>query len=369
MLARPVNIFTWQVAGGLDRSWGAAGWAGGCVRLRRPAGADRGSRADGMEPRPGGSAAGRRRGGGLPGGGAAAAAHGWALAGRPHGLPGLGSVLLATAGWIGSYAHVLLWAYTLQVIVLLLVAPLFLLLGRPGQLLSAAWLAGDGGQRRGGRGWRWLRPVTSSVVGPALVPVVLGVTSLLGWSLRHQPVYLALHVLLLAVGLLIAAPLAGADAATTSLSVAAVTFVGFLELLLDAVPGMVLRLKTQLLAPGWFVGVHRPWGPTPLGDQRGRRRPVRRGDPASRGAALTEGRRPCPLVIDFSWPLLTNHGLREHHQRAGDAPSRVSLLLGPRFAKGEFFRDGCLQLAHRASAAASRQPARACICISYMEHV
>lgn len=186
-------------------------------------------------------------------------------------LPGLGSVLLATAGWIGSYAHVLLWAYTLQVIMLLLVAPIFLLLGRPGRLLSAAWPAGHAGQQRGGRGWRWLRPVTSPVIGPALVPVVLGVvlfTSLLGWSLRHQPVYLALHVPLLAVGLLIAAPLAGADGAMTSLSVAAATFVGFLELLLDAVPGMVLRLKTHLLAPGWFVRVHRPWGPTPLGDQR-----------------------------------------------------------------------------------------------------
>ncbi|MGF7239358.1 MAG: cytochrome c oxidase assembly protein, partial [Frankia sp.] len=45
-------------------------------------------------------------------------------------------------------------------------------------------------------------------------------------------------------------------------------FLGFLELLLDAIPGILVRLRNDLLAPGYYGVLHRPWGPSPMSDQR-----------------------------------------------------------------------------------------------------
>jgi putative membrane protein len=33
-------------------------------------------------------------------------------------------------------------------------------------------------------------------------------------------------------------------------------------------PGIVLRLRTDLIAPGYYLHLHRPWGPGPASDQR-----------------------------------------------------------------------------------------------------
>jgi hypothetical protein len=42
---------------------------------------------------------------------------------------------------------------------------------------------------------------------------------------------------------------------------------GLLEFLLDAVPGIVLRLHSGLLAAGYWTTLHRPGGPEPMDDQ------------------------------------------------------------------------------------------------------
>jgi putative copper resistance protein D len=44
-------------------------------------------------------------------------------------------------------------------------------------------------------------------------------------------------------------------------------FFGVLELLLDAAPGIFVRLRHGLLAPDYYASVHRTWGPSPLNDQ------------------------------------------------------------------------------------------------------
>jgi len=54
----------------------------------------------------------------------------------------------------------------------------------------------------------------------------------------------------------------------TSLALAIAVAVGLAEFLLDAVPGMVVRLRTHLLAPEYWGTLHRPWGPSPLTDQQ-----------------------------------------------------------------------------------------------------
>jgi putative membrane protein len=174
-------------------------------------------------------------------------------------LLGLGSLLLATVGWVGVYATSLFWMYTVQFLALLLLAPVLMAFGRP---LALARLAQP--DRLG-----WLDRLANPLVGPALVPVLtlfVFFTPLLRWSLEDAAVGGLLRVALVAVGLVFALPLAGEGRDSGSIAVAAAVFVGFLELLADAVPGILVRLHDQLLTT-YFADLHRGWGLSPLIDQ------------------------------------------------------------------------------------------------------
>lgn len=178
---------------------------------------------------------------------------------------GLGTLLVATCGWVGVYSPVLLWAFAVHVLLLLLVTPVLLTLGRPVTLLRTAGLTAAR------RLPRRLRPLTNPMIGPILVPLAISVvffSAVLPLSLQHSSVYHLVDVGLLVTGMLVAVPLAADGADLPTLAVAAAMLVGFMELLVDAVPGIVLRLRTHLLAPGYFLSLGRPWGPTPMQDQR-----------------------------------------------------------------------------------------------------
>src|SRR5205823_2969821 len=108
---------------------------------------------------------------------------------------GLLVTVVATMGWAGRYAHVLLAAFATQALVLLLLAPALLATGAPLALAARA-----------------------------LPPP---------WGGRISRV-----------------------------------FAGLLELLLDAIPGFVLRSETHLLGTGMWPGLMRPWGASPLRDQQ-----------------------------------------------------------------------------------------------------
>jgi putative copper resistance protein D len=177
---------------------------------------------------------------------------------------GLLVLLVATAGWLQTWSRSLLWVYTAQVLVLLLVVPLLLVLGRPVTLLRNA--------RNSSRPLPApLRMLSSPIVGPALIPIVTAAvffTPLLDASMRHVAVGWLVRIALVAIGVLFALPLAGEDDADAlPLALAFAAFVGLIELLADSVPGMVMRLRTHVLDPSWF-GIGRHWGPSALGDQQ-----------------------------------------------------------------------------------------------------
>ncbi len=175
---------------------------------------------------------------------------------------GLVVVLFATVGGLGVYARVLFGAFTVQVLVLLVGAPLLLAAGRPLELFRAV-------RRREGRS-RVEEVLANPLLGPAALPVLTALvffSPALDAALREPAVGAAVRVLLLAAGLVFALPLLGDNVPRTSLAVALAAFVGFFELLLDAVPGIVLRLHATLLTP-WFAELHRTWGPSPLIDQQ-----------------------------------------------------------------------------------------------------
>ena len=191
-------------------------------------------------------------------------------AGRPwprvRDLSFAAGVLLAlwlTCGFPAVRGEQLEWVWTYQVLALLLVVPVLLVLAQPVALARAA----HGPGRTGARVLGW---VGHPAVAPLYVPVLAGLLFFGGLgqlSLESAWAAGALHVLLLAVGALVALPLVDREDSRSSLAVGAALAVGVVELLLDAVPGIVLRLETHLTVT-WF-GVDRPaWSPSWLADQQ-----------------------------------------------------------------------------------------------------
>ncbi|MGN6333197.1 MAG: cytochrome c oxidase assembly protein [Motilibacteraceae bacterium] len=182
---------------------------------------------------------------------------------------GLGSVVLVTSSFLGAYAGRLMWVYATQVSLLLTLVPVLVMAGRPLTLVRAA----GGGTRvldgvLGSRPWRAL---TSPLVGPLLVPLAITAvffTPLMADSLRHPWVLALTQLGLLAVGAVLAVPLVGEAGAETSALIAVAVLVGILELILDAIPGLVVRLRTHVLAPAYWTSFPRPWGAHALGDQQ-----------------------------------------------------------------------------------------------------
>jgi putative membrane protein len=201
------------------------------------------------------------------------------LAARARGLrrpPGRDAVLLGglllglwvTGGFLQARDGQLMWIWTVQQLLLLLVVPIVLLAGRPAELVPrlrgpASWLSRVAGSRA-------VRVASSPLLGPLYVPVLCGLLFFGGlgdWSLRSPVGGWLLHLFLLALGALIALPLVQGSVRTSSLAVGAALAVGGLELLVDAVPGIVLRLETHLTMAHFGAG-RPPWAPSWLADQQ-----------------------------------------------------------------------------------------------------
>jgi putative membrane protein len=177
---------------------------------------------------------------------------------------GVASLLLVTLGPLGGHAHTALWVYTVQVLVLLLGTPVVLAYGRPLALAVDA-LSPTASARVLRARTSWLaRAVANPAIGPLVVPVVLGViffSPVLSVTLEHEWAYELMQLVLVGIGLLIAIGLVGDGAERdSSLALAATVAIAFIELLFDAVPGIVLRLRTHLVATAYWTRVHGGFG-------------------------------------------------------------------------------------------------------------
>jgi putative membrane protein len=182
---------------------------------------------------------------------------------------GLVLLLWTSCGFPQVYADSLYWVWTSQALTLWLAVPIVVLAGHPVQLARAL---GDGDRRinRVLRS-RFARVVGNPLVGPALVPILSGVLffgPLPGWSIAAPPAGWLLQLALLGVGGLMVSPLVGLDEDASSLAVGLSLAIGSFELVLDALPGILLRLHTGLVT-SWFDHRHRhSWSPGTLHDQR-----------------------------------------------------------------------------------------------------
>lgn len=186
-------------------------------------------------------------------------------------VAGLLLLAAATCGAVGVYAHALIWVFTVQLCLLLVVAPLLLAAGHPLALLRR--------DPRGDRG-RWLHrvadaPATRVLGAPGVGPLLLiGVTTAVyftpagPWAMRSAAGWQLLHAALLAAGLLLALPVVDRGIRLSSAAYGLMLALGFVEFLLDAVPGIVLRLDTHVLGSGYWSLAHPLWSGSLLADQQ-----------------------------------------------------------------------------------------------------
>lgn len=183
----------------------------------------------------------------------------------------LGLLLLvwSSCGFGQVYGRSLYWVWLSQTLMLWLAVPIIVLLGHPVQL--AQGLSGPDGWLTRVLRSRFVRLIDNPLVGPALVPVLsfaLFFGPLPEWTARSDGVDWGLQIVLVLIGALMVLPLAGLDEEASSLAVGLSLAIGAFELVLDAVPGIVLRLYNSLVSD-WFVyRAQWPWSPHPLRDQK-----------------------------------------------------------------------------------------------------
>lgn len=173
-----------------------------------------------------------------------------------------------SSGFPAARGPQLMWVWTAQQLALLLVVPAIVLSAQPLALARAV----SGGRPRA---LRLLASRPARLLGhPALsllyVPLLAGLLFFWGpgdLSLRSTAGTWVLHLLLLCVGAVITLPLVDAEDGRSSLAIGAAVAIGAIELLVDAIPGIVLRLETHLQMSAFATG--RPvWAPDALADQQ-----------------------------------------------------------------------------------------------------
>ncbi|MBS1672554.1 MAG: cytochrome c oxidase assembly protein [Actinobacteria bacterium] len=185
-------------------------------------------------------------------------------------LLGLGSYAWVSFGFLGTWSTQIRWAFTTRIALLLFVVPVLLTLGRPVSLARAV-LSARPRARVNGFLRSWLAKFFgNAIMAPVFTCLVFAVFfTPLAATLRMSPVAQGLtSVLVPVLGLLMVLPMAAHTVLRTGLFIVAEFLFAFVELLLDAIPGILLRLNDSVLdgvtrvvpgMPGWF--------PNPLHDQ------------------------------------------------------------------------------------------------------
>jgi cytochrome c oxidase assembly factor CtaG len=189
--------------------------------------------------------------------------------GLAFGAGGLGMLVLATMSFIGVYQGVLFYIRSVQTILLLLVVPLFLVLGAPLTLAIGA-LPRLGPRLDAAVHSRAARLLTFPAIPTVvlvLVPFVLYFSPWYAASLQHAPVRELTYLALLVPGFawfwlfLRVDPVPRAYPYLVGLWVSAAEVVG------DAALGLAVLASQSLLAGAYYRALARPWGPGLRSDQ------------------------------------------------------------------------------------------------------
>lgn len=182
---------------------------------------------------------------------------------------GLGVIVLATMSGVGVYQGVLFYVRAFQTILLLLVAPLFLAMGKPltvtiGALPRAGlWIAGAIRSRP-------VRTLTFPAITAGVLLVVPFLLYFTPWyvaGLRGGPVRELTFLALLAPGFVFFWTLLRVDPVPKAYPYVVTLWVTAVEVIGDAILGLAVIADQHLVAGPYYHALARPWGPSPATDQ------------------------------------------------------------------------------------------------------
>ena len=186
-------------------------------------------------------------------------------------LLGLGSYAWVSFGFLGAWSAELRWAFTTRIALLLFVVPMLVTLGKPVSLARTVLSARPRALMNGFlRSWI-AKFFGNAIMAPVFTCLVFAVFfTPLAAALRFSPVAQgAISAVVPVLGLLMVLPMAAHTVARTSLFIVAEFLFAFVELVLDAIPGVLLRLGTVVFdRAGAASGAMPLWFPNPLRDQQ-----------------------------------------------------------------------------------------------------
>jgi cytochrome c oxidase assembly factor CtaG len=182
---------------------------------------------------------------------------------------GLGALAVATMSVIGVYQGTLFYVRSMQTVLLLLVAPLCLALGRP-LSLAVATLPRLGPRLEAAVSSRAARILTFPAITAmvlVLVPFVLYFSPWYAASLHGAAVREVTYLALLAPGYVFFWTLLRVDPVPKAYPYLVALWVTGAEVVGDAVLGLAVMADQSLIAGGYYHALARPWGPNLRTDQ------------------------------------------------------------------------------------------------------
>jgi cytochrome c oxidase assembly factor CtaG len=177
---------------------------------------------------------------------------------------GLGFLVIATMSWVGAYQAVLFYARAVQTVLLVLVVPLFLALGRPITLAAAA-LPGPGARLEAAIRSLPMRIITfPAITTLALVgvPFVMYFTSWYTAVFRSGTVRELTYLILMAPGFAFFWTLLRVDPVPKEYPYVVSMWICGAEVVGDAFFGIAVIADQNLLGASYYHALARPWGPT-----------------------------------------------------------------------------------------------------------
>jgi len=172
-------------------------------------------------------------------------------------------------GIVGQDDQELRWAFTLRLALLFFAVPTFAALAAPVSLLRLGGPSGWSAATDRVLGSRPVRVLGNAIVAPVVGLVLFAVLlTPLSAVVRESSVWAALVTVSVPVlGFTVLGPLSEPGVLRSSTFVTVEFLLAFVELLLDAVPGIVLRVSDHVLDGSLVHAVGQPWFPSPLRDQ------------------------------------------------------------------------------------------------------
>jgi cytochrome c oxidase assembly factor CtaG len=183
---------------------------------------------------------------------------------------GLGSWVISTMSFLGTYDTVLFWPRAVQTVLLLMVTPLFLALGMPLTLLMGALPPTAAAKLRQFGHSGFAKLVTFPAVISALLlgtPFVLFFTPIFDAVLRGGAVDTVVKLWLVGVGWAYYWTRLQVDPVPHVYPVLVSMWIAFAEVIFDGGLGLLLMLGHTIVGLEHYQAV-RTWGPTPSADQQ-----------------------------------------------------------------------------------------------------